>query len=704
VVDDDMSTRLLARSSLEQLGLEVSEAESGPEALSLFESQHVDLILLDVGMPGLDGFEVAERVRRLPGGAGVPIIMLTGREDVESVSRAYACGATDFASKPVSWLVLGQRILYVLASTRDQRRLAVSEARLQESQQIARIGSWEVDVRTGALNASGEITRLFGIPSRVKVVDIIEQIPEQDREQLVAQVGRVLEAGEGNIELQHRLIVDSDDERCVYTNGSLVFEQQKPILRGISQDVTRQKEAEEQLRLARYYDGLTGLRNHRAYSDVLEGLLARTGGVARTHVVLLLGLDRFKRINDSLGREAGDEALRVVAERLLSLVRTSDLLGRGGRPDQTPVVARLGCDEFSIVIQDVDAANDMARFTEKLLASIRAPIELLGGQIVLGASVGIAVTPDDGDTPSTLLSNADAAMREAKAHGGSSFAFYRASLNDAALDRLYLENELRQAIEEGQIRAHYQPRLCMASGVVVGAEALARWYHAERGQVTPGEFIPLCEEAGLTFEFSSLMIEEVCAQLRAWQDFGYVPPRVSVNASGILLLDPRFPPLLKDLLRKYDLDPEQLEVEVTEGAIIRSEEEAAMALHELKQIGLTIALDDFGTGYSALAYLQRFPVDVVKIDRSFVSEITGQGGEEGAIVKGIVSMAKAMNLRVVAEGVETMEQRHFLAALGCDEEQGFLFSPAVPPREFERLFWPDGVAPHFIEGSDEELV
>jgi diguanylate cyclase (GGDEF)-like protein len=695
-----MSTRLLARSALEQLGLEVSEAASGPEAISLFESQRADLILLDVGLPGLNGFEVADRVRQLPDGKGVPIIMLTGRDDVESVSRAYACGATDFASKPVSWLVLGQRVLYVLASTRDQRKLAISEARLQESQHIARIGSWEIDVRSGALSASGEITRLFGIPSKIEAFNVIGQIPEQDRELLVAQLGGVLEAGAGNMELQHRLIVGPDDERCVYTNASLVFEQQRPVLRGISQDVTRQKEAEEQLRLARYYDGLTGLRNHRAYTDVLELLMGQPCDESRSHVVILLGLDRFKRINDSLGRESGDEALRAVAERLLSSVRTSDLLGRRDRPDQVPIVSRLGGDEFSILIQDVPATADMARLVEKLLASIHAPIELMGDQIVLGASIGIAIAPGDGDSPSVLLSNADAAMREAKARGGNSFAFYRASLNDAALDRLHLENELRQAIEAGQIRVHYQPRLFMSSGVVVGAEALARWHHAERGEITPAEFIPLCEEAGLTFELGSLLIEEVCAQLRAWQELGYAPPRVSVNASGILLLDPRFPPLLEDLLRKYDLGPEQLEVEVTEGAIIRSEEEAATALHELKRIGLTIALDDFGTGYSALAYLQRFPVDIVKIDRSFVAEITGQADEEGAIVKGIVSMAKAMNLRVVAEGIETQEQRHFVAALCCDEEQGFLFSPAVPPREFERFLWPDGVVPHLVEDGD----
>jgi EAL domain-containing protein (putative c-di-GMP-specific phosphodiesterase class I) len=286
--------------------------------------------------------------------------------------------------------------------------------------------------------------------------------------------------------------------------------------------------------------------------------------------------------------------------------------------------------------------------------------------------------------------------------GGNGFSFYRAALNAAALDRLQLESDLRQAIEEKAVRIHYQPRISMASGAVVSAEALARWHHAERGAVSPGQFIPVSEEAGLTFELAELLIGEVCEQLGEWRESGYEPVPVSINASGNLLLDPRFPELLEDLLQKHNLSTELLEVEVTEGAIIRSEEEAAAALCELKRIGLRIALDDFGTGYSALAYLQRFPVDVVKIDRSFVAEITEGGGDEGAIVKGIVSMAKAMGLRVVAEGVETVAQREFLAALECDEEQGFLFSPAIPPREFERLLCLDGVVPHPCSGLESE--
>jgi diguanylate cyclase (GGDEF)-like protein len=702
VVDDDDNTRFLARATLEQLGLEVIEAGTGPEALAAFDAQRTDLVLLDVGLPGLDGFEVAEHIRRSPAGAAVPILMLTGRDDVGSVSRAYSSGATDFASKPISWLVLGQRVLYVLQSARAQRSLSISEARLQEAQRIAQVGNWELDLETGSVAVSEEIVNLFRVVGGASAEDLIGLVHEEDADKFRADLRNVLAGRSDRIELHHRLTVGPEDVRDVYTNATIVSDGQSRILRGITQDISRQKRAEEQLRFEKYHDNLTGLRNQRAFRDLLSILVARSDRDGHGHAVLLLGLDRFKRINDSLGREAGDQALQVVADRLTSSIRRSDLVGRHSIAEDMLTVSRVGGDEFSILISEITAARDMARVAERLLACIHEPIDLEDKEIVLSASIGIAVGPGDGAAPSVLISNADAAMRDAKSRGGNGFSFYRTALNAAALDRLQLESDLRQAIEEKAVRIHYQPRISMASGAVVSAEALARWHHAERGAVSPGQFIPVSEEAGLTFELAELLIGEVCEQLGEWRESGYEPVPVSINASGNLLLDPRFPELLEDLLQKHNLSTELLEVEVTEGAIIRSEEEAAAALCELKRIGLRIALDDFGTGYSALAYLQRFPVDVVKIDRSFVAEITEGGGDEGAIVKGIVSMAKAMGLRVVAEGVETVAQREFLAALECDEEQGFLFSPAIPPREFERLLCLDGVVPHPCSGLESE--
>jgi EAL domain-containing protein (putative c-di-GMP-specific phosphodiesterase class I) len=330
---------------------------------------------------------------------------------------------------------------------------------------------------------------------------------------------------------------------------------------------------------------------------------------------------------------------------------------------------------------------------------LRLPIEIGGEKVIVTGRIGISISPEDGEEFGELIANADAANRHARSVGGSGYDFYRSSMNEAARARLGLESDFRQALLTKEIEVRYQPRVDMSTGIVRGAEALARWNHKARGWVSPAEFVQLAEEAGLTFEFGRSIVESVMEQMRVWREAGYEALPISINVSPTMLIDERLPQLMQEVMDINGIAPSLIEIEITESALIRCEEEATVALGKLKAMGLSVALDDFGTGFSALTHLQHFPVDVVKIDRSFVEALVDETGQ--AIVRGVISMAHAMGLRVVAEGVENLEQRFFLAQEGCDEEQGFLISPAVPAAEFEQLFWPEDVASHLMTLSEE---
>jgi diguanylate cyclase (GGDEF)-like protein len=693
IVEDCSSTRMVARAALAQRGLAIREAATGPEALECFEAGGIDIILLDVGLPELDGFGVLERIRAHPEGTEVPVLMLTGNDDVGTVRRAYALGATDFASKPVDWLVMTERVLYVLKATRQHRELLAQRSRLEETEHLAEIGSFRLAVPGDSVELSVGARRVYDLPADATTIELsmlLGRVPHADRLRINQEIERSVEAGEP-LSIQHRILDDSGQERVLYSQAQREDGSRSGTrwIRGYSQDITSRVRAEEQLRFVTQHDSLTGVLNLESFNEHLSLMLAQQQRHGRPHALLLLDLDNFKRVNDTRGRAVGDALLQTVAQRLVGAVRDSDLVLLES-PIEDPV-ARHGGDEFSVVVADVRSGNDAARIAQRILEELRKSITIHGERIVITASIGIAVSPEDGSEVSVLVSNAEAAMRHAKTLGGDSYQFYRASMNEAALSRLGLESDFREAIQSKEIVVHFQPRVDMQSSVVAGAEALARWQHPERGWVSPEEFVQLAEESGLTFALGERIFDAVLSQMHDWRETGYDLVPISINASPTLLLDPRFPGLVSAMTTKHDIDPRIVEIEVTESGLMRCEEDAEVALRQLKQIGVGVALDDFGTGYSALSFLQRFPVDIVKIDRSFVSALDTDDGR--AIVKGVLSMAQAMSVRSVAEGVETLAQRQFLAEHGCDEEQGFLFGRPCPAHQFERLFWPDGVLP-----------
>jgi diguanylate cyclase (GGDEF)-like protein len=566
VVDDDLLLRLLAREALEQAGLLVEEAENGEQALDAFDRLRPDIVLMDVMMPVMDGFTACAALRKRPHGDRVPVLIMTGLDDVESINRAYDAGATDFVTKPIIPLILSHRVRYVLRASRAAEEIRNNEAQI------------------------------------------------------------------------HHLA---------------------------------------------FYDSLTHLPNRRLYTDRLNQALASAKRHTRTVATLFLDLDRFKRVNDTLGHNVGDKLLRSVADRLLSCLRQTDYVARPEGDDDTPLVARIGGDEFFILLTEMAHAEDAAKVAGRVLQTLSQPFTLEGHEIRITPSIGIAVYPADGADVDMLLKNADTALYHAKDQGRNNYQFYTQSMNATALKRLTLEGYLSKALEREELRVYYQPQVNILSGRIVGMEALVRWQHPELGLVSPVEFIPLAEESGLIIPIGEWVLRTACTQNAAWQAEGFAPLRLSVNLSGKQFQEKNLAETVEKALLASGMAPQCLELELTESMLMQKVDATIKTLHELKGLGLRLSIDDFGTGYSSLSYLKRFPIDTLKVDQSFVRDLTTDP-DSAALTSAIIAMAHGLKLSVIAEGVETPEHLAFLKDHHCEEAQGYLFSKPIPAEAFTR--------------------
>lgn len=432
------------------------------------------------------------------------------------------------------------------------------------------------------------------------------------------------------------------------------------------------KETEKQIRQLAHYDPLTGLANRRLFLERLRSAWEYSKQTQLKFAVMFLDIDRFKSINDSLGHVVGDQILCVIGERLQASVRLED------------TVARMGGDEFIILLPEVSNDEQAAGAARKILSTIEEPIRLEGHEFRMTTSIGIAIFPEHGEDTEKLLRNADVALYDAKRHGKNNFTLYRGDMNENGFERLILDNELRKGLKKQEFLLHFQPRVHIHSGEVSSAEALIRWNHPKLGMVSPGEFIPLAEETGFIIQLGRWVLEAVCRQIRTWADAGLQPVRIAVNVSARQfhygLIDS-----IAQALHKFDVNPAFLEIEITETALMQNEDEATRTLSALQEMGIRVSIDDFGRGYSSLGFLQHFPIDALKIDQSFVREISGG---KGAIVNAIITLAHSLNLQVVAEGVEENGQLEYLRQQHCDEMQGYLFSRPIPHDSFVHFLAP----------------
>ncbi|MGA7983224.1 MAG: EAL domain-containing protein [Chromatiaceae bacterium] len=681
VAEDDPTTRVVVTESLQSAGFTVDEAADGKEALQLFDRVRPQIVLTDAVMPHVDGFSLCTALREHPEGAQLPILMMTGLEDHTSIARAFAVGATDFITKPINCALLGHRVHYLLRASEAMNRVASDERRLAMAQRIARLGHWDWQPGNDRLAISAEVCRILGLDPQcheITVFAFVERAPAEDRARVRLWLSQI-EQGEGQPSVTHRVLSANSEVRHVRQQVEIVRgpDGRPTHIYGTLQDITELREAEQRIHQLAFIDGLTGLPNRTLFKDRLFRAIALAERHGRRLALLFLDLDNFKRINDTLGHTVGDELLQATAKRLVMALRESDSISHGDGPDPIQNTARLGGDEFTVLLPEVKRSEDAAVVAERIRHVLSLPLTLAEHEIVITPSIGIAVYPEDGEGPDVLLKNADGAMYVAKRHGKNTYCFFDGSLNELALRRLKMESLLRNAVERGELDLHYQPQLDLDAGCVCAVEALIRWNSPIFGSVPPVEFIPFAEDTGLIVPIGEWVLRTACAQAKEWQQAGIHLERVAVNISPLQFIQHGFTKLVAQVLKETGLEPSVLELEVTESLLMSDPDGAVTALGQLKELGVQLAIDDFGTGYSSLSRLKQFPINRLKIDRTFVRDVP-QNQDDVAIAMAVIAMAKSMDLRVVAEGVENKEQKQFLQDKHCDEVQGYYLSRPLP--------------------------
>jgi diguanylate cyclase (GGDEF)-like protein/PAS domain S-box-containing protein len=566
------------------------------------------------------------------------------------------------------------RALRMIGTRRD-----VSQAHRQREQEhlaatvfeAANEGMAIMDTRFRLLAINDACCRLSGYSREQLIGHSAERLADslEAREQYPAIREALLREGNWQGELTQTR--DSDQPRLHWVQLRLVRDTQGSASRIVAfvSDLGARRQTEERLRYLTHFDELTGLANRSLLKERLHEACLRTPSRGGSLAVLHIDLDRFKVLNESLGHEAADQLLREVSRRLAQTFSEAN------------TIARLSSDEFVVLLDGVESLSSLAHNGARLLGRISKPMLIGGQELVISASIGVSLMPGNARDATSLLLQASMAMQHAKHLGGNTLQFFTERLQAPSLENLRLENQLRRAIEENQLEVFYQPRVSMPDGIVDGAEALVRWRHPQQGLIPPGQFIPLAEETGLIIQLGEFVLREACRQARQWQQDGVATIRVSVNLSVKQLRLGNFVSLVRQVLEDTGLPPHMLELELTESQLLDDIDNAISTSRQLRALGVKLAIDDFGTGYSSLSYLKRFPVDYVKIDRSFISELQ-QFGEDATIVRAIIAMVHSLELKVVAEGVETQAQLDFLKAHQCDEVQGFLISKPVPAAEF----------------------
>jgi diguanylate cyclase (GGDEF)-like protein len=665
LVDDDSNLRLLARHGLARAGYQVVEATNGAEALDLFDSVSPDLMLIDVKMPVMDGFETVSAVRQRAGGQSIPLVMLTGSDDNESVNRAFDVGATDFIIKPLKLPILVQRVRYALAGAEREQRLRRIHLEQQSACNLVRLGFWRLQIDTGRLQWSDEAERVLGRSAMLPrtLTELIDEVPSPQRFTVEQGFRQAMDAWTG-VDLELKL-TRNDDECIIKMQSSQKVDE--GFLIGAFQDVTALRAFEDQALYLMEHDELTSLPNQKLFTRLLQERLNRPHGGDAEIALLVIDIERLHRINDAFGPAKGDEVLAIVAGRLRQAVPSDGLL------------CRLESDSFGVAVPAYPSrASELRRRLEDSLAR---PVQINGRDIFADCTVGIACYPDDGSDALMLIQAAQAAERETGRDQHGSFVHFSEVRVEVQAGRVIIEAELRRALENNEFVLYYQPQQTLSDQRIVGVEALLRWNHPERGLVSPGEFVPILEETGLIADVGDWVLAEAVRQAAQWHQHG-VPLRVSVNLAPVQVENPRLVTRMCDLIDSYPISADTLELEITETTAMQSPEQTLLNLRKYKDSGFRVAIDDFGTGYSSLAYLLQFPLDTLKIDRAFVKNIT-RDKRNRAIISALTTLSFHLGLTTIAEGVETRSQRDYMDALNVEEIQGFFLARPLGAEQVE---------------------
>ncbi len=656
-------------------------ARSGPEALRMLEDGPLpDLALLDAMMPGMSGYEVCEAMKRHPAWRDIPVIFVTARVDPRSESDALSRGAVDFIHKPVNKDVLRTRVRLQLNLQRQHRAIRESEARMRLASEAAHFGILEYDLRRGTTHWSEEARRLFGLASdrtAPPLAEIPSLVHHEDLARARDAFRQALEpTGDGLLKTRFRIVRPDGSERWVQCTGSAQFEGDAPARRavgiyGLLLDVTAEEQSRRRIDFLAFHDALTGLPNRVLGLERLEQAIAAASRHRTGLSVVYLDLDGFKFVNDSHGHVFGDAVLQRVAQRIATCLRAEDTL------------CRLSGDEFMVVLTDTRGAGGVTNVCERVVALIAEPIDVDGVQVGISVCAGAVTYPQDGESAQALMTNADTALYEAKKSGPGSWRFFEPQMNANLVHYLQTRDALTLAIEREEFELHYQPRVRLSDGRVMGAEALLRWRRPGQGLVPPLAFIGIAEETGLIVPIGRWVLREACRQAMAWRAAGWDDFVVAVNLSAVQFRQGRVEGDVERALHETGLPPALLEIELTETTLFGSDDSLDALLRRWMAQGIRLAIDDFGTGYSNLAYLKRLAVHALKIDRSFITHLR-HDAQDRLIVQAMVQLARGLGLVTVAEGIEDRELATLLCEMGCDEAQGYLYSKPLPPAELER--------------------
>lgn len=691
IVDDDSDARLLLKRELVAVGFDVDEAAGGEAALDFLEYYSPDVILLDVIMPYMDGIETCHAIRGLPRHESTPILMLTGADGLDYIRRAFNAGATDFINKTSNLGFVSQRIRYTLRNHQVAQQLCKKEQQLVQAQRVAGLGYWRLDLKTKELTLSDEACRIFHTHQNSfnrSINAYLDMVHLADREMVRTTLEAALFDGK-EFSFDHRVVTEDTLERYVHAQGEVIYgEDRKPLsMLCTVQDITERKRAEALMQHQAFYDSLTDLCNRRLFEDRLTHAMAMAHREEKLLAVCFFDLDTFKKINDNLGHAVGDELLKSVAKRVRSTMRQGD------------IVARMSGDEFAVAIEGLSTVDELELIIDKLRNRLSEPYRIRGHKIITTASIGVALYPLDSADRDTMLSNADAAMYRAKEMGGNCFCYYTHDMNDKLRRRLELENKLRHALDNKELKVFYQPQINTRSGKIIGVEALLRWDHPELGLLPPVKFISIAEETGLIFAIGEWVLRTACEQIMEWQAQGFDDLRVSVNMSGRQFAQENITSMVKDVLMETGCDPRNLTLEFNEKVAMQNVAGHHQTLTELKALGVRLAIDDFGTGHSSMNHLQQLSIDALNIDRSFIMRIAGRE-QDGAMARAIIALAHSMDFKVIAEGVETQAHVEFLKRHNCDEMQGHHFSPPIPAAEVASLFLSEIAPPGIVLMAD----
>ncbi|MEH7114112.1 EAL domain-containing protein [Neobacillus niacini] len=704
LVDDRPENLLALEAIIEQEDYNLIKAFSGEEALKCLLKHDFAAILLDVQMPGIDGFGTAKIIKAREKTKNIPILFITANYlDSEHIFTGYSVGAIDYILKPFDPTILKAKVEGFVDLYRLNQQLIHQADSLREKTKEIEHANLELSKTAAELRVSEAIATVISETS----IDTMLVIDEHG---IVLKVNPAVEKMfnyiEDEIVNQHLSVLFSEEKSKIsidtilktiknvnyiigYENlyevtasrkdGSAFpveiqigkrYVQNRNLIAFTIRDITKKKHDQEIITQMAYHDSLTNLPNRRLFNEQLTLKLNEARQSYQPLVIMYVDMDRFKYINDSLGHMMGDRLLQKIAKRLSESIRKQDL------------VARMGGDEFTILLPETDRESAL-EIAEEIFKVFKSPFYIDNYELFLTTCIGISTFPYDGEDSQVLLRNADAALHRAKEQGKNQYKVFHTGMNIQSYRTFIMQNDLRKAIEQEELTLVYQPKVEIESGTVKSAEALLRWNHPSWGTISPAEFIPLAEESGQIVDIGNWVLRNACEQSKAWEAAGYNPIPISVNFSAQQFLQKDLIDNIQRILAETEVSPELVEIEITESMLLGNGEIITRTLNQLRKMGIKISIDDFGTGYSSLSYLNRLPLDTIKIDQTFIQEISSESSKGKSLISAIISLAHGLNMKVVAEGVETEEQLKFLKLHQCQEAQGYVYSPPISPKEFE---------------------